>query len=128
MLPVVAGVSDPPPTAPPCHVAAAVAPWTLGLAGWLRRGRRRSGAFLVLACSSPATGRQSRVGPEKRLFAFHLSVRAMRPWSWTNGAGVNRSPKMKSAAPARGGSDGPAARAFALLLFLITMAKIAVNQ
>ena len=79
MLPVVAGVDS-----TRRHIllytlpmaAAAIAPWPLGLAGWLYGGvaAALSAAFLVLAFGVVANRgtEPSQMGPEKRLFAFSI--------------------------------------------------------
>ncbi len=79
MLPVVAGVDSTRRqilfyTVP--MAAAAVAPWPLGLAGWLYGGvaAALSAAFLVLALAVAANRgtEPKQMGPEKRLFAFSI--------------------------------------------------------
>ena len=79
MLPVVAGVDSTRRhillyTVP--MAAAAVAPWPLGLAGWLYGGvaAALSVAFLVLALAVAANRgtEPKQMGPEKRLFAFSI--------------------------------------------------------
>jgi hypothetical protein len=54
---------------------AAVAPWPLGLTGWIygfrRRARRVFVAMAFAVAGNPAT-EPSRMGPEKRLFAFSI--------------------------------------------------------
>ena len=79
MLPVVAGVDS-----TRRHIllytlpmaAAAIAPWPLGLTGWLYGGVAvaLSAAFLVLAFAVVANRgtEPSQMRPEKRLFAFSI--------------------------------------------------------
>jgi protoheme IX farnesyltransferase len=79
MLPVVAGVESTRRhillyTLP--MIAAAVAPWALGLAGWIYGAVAvgLSAAFLILAlyvAANRATEPRD-MGPEKRLFAFSI--------------------------------------------------------
>ena len=56
--------------------AAAIAPWALGLAGWLYglAAVALSAAFLVLALAVVANRatEPKQMGPEKRLFAFSI--------------------------------------------------------
>ena len=79
MLPVVAGIETTRRhillyTLP--MVAAAVAPWALGLAGWLYGAAAvgLSAAFLILALfvNGNTATEPKAMGPEKRLFAFSI--------------------------------------------------------
>jgi protoheme IX farnesyltransferase len=79
MLPVVAGIESTRRqillyTLP--MIAAAIAPWALGLAGWVYGGAAISlnAIFLVLALAvATNTATESKaMGPEKKLFAFSI--------------------------------------------------------
>ena len=136
MLPVWRADDHPPPaslyTLP--MVAAAVAPWALGLTGAIygvARARSLSCSWSSPRVLANRATEPAAMKPEKRLFALfdHLSVRSVRR--------AGRRPLDCLMTPDDQGPRPPGRRAkvtalllgaFVVLMFAITIAKMAINQ